>query len=112
MTQMSDVIVIGAGPAGVAAALRAGDLGATTTLICRDEFGGMAANDGPVPVRTLADAARLLREARQLGQYGITTSDLVLDYSRLLQVKWNTHQAEGHLCRAEDGFAPNLDRKG
>jgi dihydrolipoamide dehydrogenase len=84
MTQMSDVIAIGAGPAGVAAALRAADLGAVTTLLCRDEFGGMAANDGPVPVRTLAHAARLLREARQLGQYGITISEPLLDYSRLL----------------------------
>jgi dihydrolipoamide dehydrogenase len=81
---MSDVIVIGAGPAGVVAALRAADLGATTTLICRDEFGGMAANDGPVPVRTLAHAARLLRDARQLGKFGITTSDPLLDYPRLL----------------------------
>jgi pyruvate/2-oxoglutarate dehydrogenase complex dihydrolipoamide dehydrogenase (E3) component len=81
---MSDVIVIGAGPAGVVAALRAADLGASTTLISRDEFGGMAANDGPVPVRTLAHAARLLRDARQLGQYGITTSDPMLDYGRLI----------------------------
>jgi hypothetical protein len=31
-----------------------------------DEFGGMAANDRPVPVRTLAHAVRLIREARQL----------------------------------------------
>ena len=56
---MFDIIVIGAGPAGVLAALRAADLGARTALITRDEFGGMAANDGPVPVRTLAHAARL-----------------------------------------------------
>jgi len=81
---MSDVIVIGAGPAGVVAALRAADLGAETALITRDEFGGMAANDGPVPVRSLAHAARLIREARQLGQYGITVSEPVLDYARLL----------------------------
>jgi dihydrolipoamide dehydrogenase len=81
---MSDVIVIGAGPAGVVAALRAADLGAETALITRDEFGGMAANDGPVPVRTLAHAARLIREARQLGQYGIAVSEPVLDYARLL----------------------------
>src|SRR5580765_5617307 len=81
---MLDVIVIGAGPAGIVAALRAADLGARTALITRDEFGGMAANDGPVPVRTLAHAARLIREARQLGQYGIAVNEPVLDYTRLL----------------------------
>src|SRR5215218_6990531 len=48
---MIDVLVIGGGPAGVVAALRAADAGAKTTLVTRDEFGGMAANDGPVPVR-------------------------------------------------------------
>ena len=53
-------------------------------LVTRAEFGGMAANDGPVPVRTLAHAARLIREARQLGQYGIRVGEPVLDYSRLL----------------------------
>jgi len=81
---MFDVIVIGAGPAGVLAALRTGDLGAKTALITRGEFGGMAAHDGPVPVRTLAHAARLIREARQLGLYGIAVSEPVLDYPRLL----------------------------
>src|SRR5437660_3280831 len=81
---MIDVIIIGAGPAGVVAALRAADLGARTALVTRDEFGGMAANDGPVPVRTLAHAARLLREARQLGQCGIDVGEPVLHYPRLL----------------------------
>src|ERR1043165_6584600 len=81
---MIDVLVIGGGPAGVVAALRAADSGANTTLITRDEFGGMEANDGPVPVRTLAHAARLIREARQLGRYGIHVGEPVLDYSRLL----------------------------
>ena len=81
---MFDVVVVGAGPAGVLAALRAGDLGAKTALVTRDEFGGMAANDGPVPVRTLAHAARLLRDARQLGRYGIAINEPALDYPRLL----------------------------
>src|SRR6516162_2709385 len=81
---MTDVIVIGAGPAGVLAALRAADLGARTMLVTRANFGGMAANDGPVPVRTLAHAARLMREARQLSQYGIEVSEPVLHYPLLL----------------------------
>jgi dihydrolipoamide dehydrogenase len=81
---MIDVVVIGGGPAGMAAALRAGDLGAKTVLVTRDDFGGMAANDGPVPVRTLAHAARLLRDARQLGRYGIEIGHPLLDYTRLL----------------------------
>ncbi len=79
-----DLMVIGAGPAGVVAALRAARLGARTALVTRDQFGGMAANDGPVPVRTLAHAARLMREASQLPRYGITTGEPTLDYARLL----------------------------
>jgi thioredoxin reductase len=52
-----DVLVLGAGPAGVLSALRAADLGARTALVSRGEFGGMA-NDGPVPVR-VDDLARI-----------------------------------------------------
>ena len=80
---MVDIIVIGAGPAGVVAAGRAAELGARTALVTRDAFGGMAANDGPIPVRTLAHAARLLRQARQLGQYGIAVSEPIFEYPRL-----------------------------
>jgi pyruvate/2-oxoglutarate dehydrogenase complex dihydrolipoamide dehydrogenase (E3) component len=82
---MLDVVVLGAGPAGVLAALRAADLGARTALVTRGEFGGMAANDGPVPVRTLAHAARLIREARQLGGYGISGTPPTLEYASLLE---------------------------
>lgn len=66
------------------AALRAADLGARTGIVASAAFGGMAANDGPVPVRTLAHAARLISEARRLHQYGIDVGNPVLDYSKLL----------------------------
>jgi pyruvate/2-oxoglutarate dehydrogenase complex dihydrolipoamide dehydrogenase (E3) component len=82
--QEFDVVVIGAGPAGTAAALRAADLGARTALVTRGAFGGMAANEGPIPVRTLAHAARLLREARQLPRYGITVGAPAIDYGKLI----------------------------
>jgi pyruvate/2-oxoglutarate dehydrogenase complex dihydrolipoamide dehydrogenase (E3) component len=81
---VGEILIVGAGPAGVLAALRSADLGARTVLVTRAEFGGTAANDGPVPVRTLAHAARLIRDARQLRQYGIAVGEPVLDYSRLL----------------------------
>ena len=53
---MIDVLVIGAGPAGVLAALRAADLGARTALLTHTEFGGMAATTdqfrcGPWPTQ-------------------------------------------------------------
>src|SRR5215813_4659273 len=82
--EMTDVVVIGAGPAGLIAALCAADLGARVALVARTEFGGMMANDGPVPVRTLSQVARLIREARELGRFGVAVSESVLDYRRLL----------------------------
>ena len=105
---MTDVIVIGAGPAGVMAALRAAQLGASTALITRDEFGGMAANDGPIPVRTLAHTARLMRESRQLGLYGVAISDPHLEYPRLLnRVREVVNQVRSH-----SSFRSDLDRLG
>jgi dihydrolipoamide dehydrogenase len=78
-----DVVVVGAGPAGSMAALRAADLGARTALVTSSQFGGMAANDGPVPVRTLARAAMLISEARRLREYGVHVAQPALDYPGL-----------------------------
>jgi pyruvate/2-oxoglutarate dehydrogenase complex dihydrolipoamide dehydrogenase (E3) component len=98
-----NVLVIGAGPAGTLAAMRAAELGAKTTLVTRDYFGGMAANDGPIPVRTLAHAARLIREARQLGLYGIAAGEPVVDYSKLLaRVRDVVAKARAHSSLREE----------
>jgi pyruvate/2-oxoglutarate dehydrogenase complex dihydrolipoamide dehydrogenase (E3) component len=104
----TDVLVVGAGPAGVMAALRAADLGARTTLITSGDFGGMAANDGPVPVRTLAHAARLLREARQLGRYGVDVAEPALDYPRLLA---RVREVVGEVA-ATSSLRPQIDAAG
>src|SRR5262245_60565071 len=105
---MTDVVVIGGGPAGMTAALRAADLAAKTVLVTRDEFGGMAANDGPVPVRTLAYAARLMRDARQLDRYGIVVGEPRLDYTRLLARVREVVEDVG----AHSTFRPQLDGLG
>jgi pyruvate/2-oxoglutarate dehydrogenase complex dihydrolipoamide dehydrogenase (E3) component len=103
-----EVVVIGAGPAGVVAALRAAELGAHTSLVTRDSLGGMAANDGPVPVRTLAQAARLLREARQLELFGIEVGSPALNYPRLLARVGSVVDE----VRAHSTLRANLDHAG
>ena len=65
------VVVIGGGPAGVSAALHAAELGAEVTLIERGRVGGTALNRGPAPVRTLARAARLVRDWSSWETFGL-----------------------------------------
>ena len=71
---MFEIVVIGGGPAGVTAALRARELGATVALVERGNMGGTCTNDGCVPTRVLAKAARLVRDAEQFADYGLTGS--------------------------------------
>ncbi len=80
-----DVIVIGGGPAGVTAALRARELGASVALVERDRMGGTCTNDGCVPTRVLAKAARLRREAEQCPDYGLMGPLPTMDFTQLLR---------------------------
>jgi dihydrolipoamide dehydrogenase len=65
------LVVLGGGPAGVFAALQAADLGARVTLVERRRVGGTALNEGPAPVRTLARAARLVRDWSSWETFGL-----------------------------------------
>jgi dihydrolipoamide dehydrogenase len=67
-TQMMDrkkIVVIGGGPGGYVAAIRAAQLGAKVTLVEKDEIGGTCLNRGCIPTKSLLHDAKLLRSIRQ-----------------------------------------------
>lgn len=107
LTEQFEVIVIGGGPAGVVAALRARELGARTALVERGRMGGVCTNDGCVPTRVLARAARLRREADQFEIYGLIAPEPELDFPGLMaraqQVVYQVHEKKqllNHLRQA------------
>ena len=71
----SDVVVIGAGPGGYAAAFRAADLGNQVTLIEKDPtLGGVCLNRGCIPSKALLHLSRVIHEAKSLEKSGVTFS--------------------------------------
>jgi dihydrolipoamide dehydrogenase len=70
--QTTQVVVIGSGPGGYAAAFRAADLGLQTTLIERyDALGGVCLNVGCIPSKALLHAAKVVAEAEEMADHGI-----------------------------------------
>lgn len=101
-----ELIVIGGGPAGVTAALRARELGANVTLVESGRMGGTCTNDGCVPTRVLAHTARLLREARQFEEYGLMGECPTLDFGyvmrRAAQVVYTIHEKKQLIRHLQD----------
>ncbi len=107
-TQSLDVIVIGGGPAGTTAALRAAELGARVTLVERDRLGGTCTNDGCAPTRVLARAARLVRDTELFEAYGLRPAARDIDLAQLLR---RTHQTIDELQEKKQLIA-HLERAG
>lgn len=113
---MVDVLVIGGGPAGVTAALRARELGASVALVERGRMGGTCTNDGCVPTRVLAHAARLMRETGQHETYGLMGERPQLDFARLMgrtqQVVYAIHEKKQLLKHLESSGVAVFDEAG
>ncbi|MFC6204875.1 dihydrolipoyl dehydrogenase family protein [Psychrobacter urativorans] len=87
------VLVVGGGPAGVQAALRAHELGAKVTLLEANKLGGTAFNEGPAPVRTLARAARLRTDTALYSQFGLQGDAPSVDFKAAID---NANRVAAH----------------
>jgi dihydrolipoamide dehydrogenase len=85
-----DLVVIGSGPAGAAAAFSARSLGLSVCLVEKADIGGACLNRGCIPTKTLLHGAALLRDAREGARYGLIAGDpslVGLDFAKLIAWK-------------------------
>lgn len=66
-----DVLIIGAGPAGYVAAIRAGQVGLKTAIVEKQYIGGMCLNWGCIPTKTILESAKALKKTQNISQFGI-----------------------------------------
>src|SRR5512138_536249 len=77
-----DVIVLGAGPGGYVAAIRAAQLGKKTAVVDREYLGGVCLNVGCIPSKSLLKNAEIAHTLRERGkEFGFSFENLNLDYS-------------------------------
>ncbi|MFC1900659.1 dihydrolipoyl dehydrogenase [Chloroflexota bacterium] len=84
----TNIVVIGGGPAGYIAAIRASQLGAKVTLVEENKLGGVCLNCGCIPTKFLLHSAELYRSMNNADQYGIETSGVKIDLGKL-QIRKN-----------------------
>ena len=101
------VVVIGAGPGGYVAAIRAAQLGKDVILVEQDErLGGICLNVGCIPSKAMIHASDLAEEMRTAAYLGITVEDVSVDLSKM--VKWK----DGIVRRLTDGVKFLCEKNG
>lgn len=98
-TNAFDLIVIGSGPGGYTAAVRASQLGMKTALVERDRLGGICLNWGCIPTKALLKNAEMLNLFRKSEEFGISHDNLRFDFSKIIQ------RSRGVADKSEKGVA-------
>jgi dihydrolipoamide dehydrogenase len=81
------VVVLGGGPAGDVAALRAAQMGAEVVMVERAELGGTCLNWGCIPTKALLSSADLLRKIRRAGEFGLVVPEVSVDFEKMMSRK-------------------------
>ncbi|MBQ3614655.1 MAG: FAD-dependent oxidoreductase, partial [Anaerotignum sp.] len=77
------VAVIGGGPGGYVAAIRAAQLGGKVTLIEKNKLGGTCLNVGCIPTKAILHAAEAIPEVKEMAAYGINAQVVSVDWSKV-----------------------------
>src|SRR5436309_13867251 len=103
MVRQVDVLVIGAGPGGYPAAIRAAQLGKRVLIVERDKLGGECLNYGCIPSKALIHTANLVHAIERATERGVETGPVKVDMARLQQWKSAVVQrlsnGVGQLCK-------------
>ena len=80
-----DLIIIGSGPGGYVAAIRAGQLGLKTAVVERESLGGICLNWGCIPTKALLKSAQVFEYLNHAADYGITVKEATADFGAIVK---------------------------
>jgi dihydrolipoamide dehydrogenase len=80
-----DLAIIGSGPGGYVAAIRASQLGLKTTIVERDQLGGICLNWGCIPTKALLRTSELYTAMRHAGEFGLACDNVRFDLPRVVE---------------------------
>jgi len=80
-----DIIVVGSGPGGYVAAIRASQLGLKTAIVERESLGGICLNWGCIPTKALLKSANVFEYLNHASDYGITVKEAKADFGAMIE---------------------------
>ncbi|MCO6564313.1 MAG: dihydrolipoyl dehydrogenase [Apibacter sp.] len=80
-----DIIVIGSGPGGYVAAIRAAQLGFKTAVVERENLGGICLNWGCIPTKALIKSAHVYEEIKHAEEFGLNKTEASFDFSNIVK---------------------------
>lgn len=83
--KLYDIAIIGGGPGGYVAAIRASQLGFKTAVVEKDKLGGVCLNWGCIPTKALLKNAEIYNHFKHANEFGITYQNLEFDFKKIIK---------------------------